>query len=194
MSRKILVTYVTNAGSTAEVAERIAETLRTDDTEAIALEMDTVDDVSDYSALVAGGPMIMGWHRKAVKFLKKNRKELAGKPIALFMTAMKIAGTDTSYKAGQVTIDQGAVNNPVNPARLSFKERHTTPEHYIIPVLKRAGNITPVSIGIFAGKLDYTKLKFPQMMFVMLIIGAKPGDRRNWDTITAWADSLKEIL
>ena len=71
---KILVTYVTNSGSTAEVAEKIAETLRTDDTEAIALEMDAVDDVSIYSSVVAGGPMIMGWHRKAVKFLKKIKR------------------------------------------------------------------------------------------------------------------------
>ena len=55
-------------------------------------------------------------------------------------------------------------------------------------------DLIELGIGIFAGKLDYTKLKFPLMMFVMLIIGAKPGDKRNWHTITAWADSLKEIL
>ena len=125
---------------------------------------------------------------------QKNKKDLAGKPIALFMTAMKITGTETSYSGGQVTIDQGAVDDPQNPAKLSFKERHTAPEHYIIPVLKKAGNIAPVSIALFAGKLDYTKLKFPQMIFVMLIVGAQPGDKRNWDTIVAWADSLKEIL
>ena len=48
-----------------------------------------------------------------------------------------------------------------------------------------------VAIYILGGKLDYTKLRFPQVLFVMLIIRAKPGDKRNWELIERWAEGLK---
>jgi len=34
------------------------------------------------------------------------------------------------------------------------------------------------------------RLKFFQMLFVMLIIQAQPGDLRNWDAIRSWAQDL----
>jgi menaquinone-dependent protoporphyrinogen IX oxidase len=45
-------------------------------------------------------------------------------------------------------------------------------------------------VGFFAGKLDYSRLNLLQMLFVMLIIQAQPGDRRNWPAIKAWAAKL----
>jgi hypothetical protein len=32
------------------------------------------------------------------------------------------------------------------------------------------------------------------MMFVMLIIGAQPGDLRNWEAIRDWASGLRPAL
>ena len=192
--KKILVAYATNSGSTAEVAQRIADTLIETGTDAVPMEISAIKDISGYDAFVVGGPMIMGWHRKAARLLRKNRRALSGKPVAIFMTAMRVTGADASIYRGTLTIDETVISPPRNPDSLTFKEKHTTPDYYIKPVLNRMGDGNPVSIGIFSGKLDYTKLKFPQMVFVMLIIGEKPGDRRNWDTIGKWAASLKERL
>jgi menaquinone-dependent protoporphyrinogen IX oxidase len=81
-----------------------------------------------------------------------------------------------------------------NERKLSFKERYATVGSYLKPALKRAPLVKPVSAGFFAGKLDYSKLNAFQMLFVMLIIGAQPGDFRNWEAIRDWASSLRPAL
>lgn len=45
-----------------------------------------------------------------------------------------------------------------------------------------------------AGKLDYRKLKFLQMLLVMLLFADKPGDFRNWEAIRSWASELYPLL
>jgi len=40
--------------------------------------------------------------------------------------------------------------------------------------LKKAPKVRPVAVGLFAGKLGYGKLRFPQMAFVMLLF-AEPA-------------------
>ncbi len=57
----------------------------------------------------------------------------------------------------------------------------------------------PLSISFFfaaflGGKLEMFRLVWYQMLFVMLIIQAKPGDRRNWPVIKGWAENLKQVL
>ena len=60
-----------------------------------------------------------------------------------------------------------------------------------VPKLKQ---IAPVGMAFFTGKLDYRALKFPQMLFVMIFIQARPGDFRNSDLIQEWAETLKARL
>jgi menaquinone-dependent protoporphyrinogen IX oxidase len=60
--------------------------------------------------------------------------------------------------------------------------------------LKKVPKVKPVSVGFFGGKLDYGTLNILHMLFVMLIIGARPGDHRNWEAIRAWAVSLRPSL
>ena len=45
-----------------------------------------------------------------------------------------------------------------------------------------------------SGKLDYSTLNIFYMLFVMVIIQAQPGDHRDWETIRAWAASLRPAL
>ena len=184
---KILVTYVTNSGSTAEVAERIAESLSTRLAKVETVSMKDVRDLSGYDGVVIGGPMIMGWHRKARRFVKKHRKSLGKVPFHAFMTAMTVCGT-TDDKT--VSIDPKVMEEPTRPGKPTMKDRHTHPDYYTAPLTGKNGVPSPRSIALLAGKLDYTKLKFPQVLFVMLVIRAKPGDRRNWDFIQTWAESL----
>jgi menaquinone-dependent protoporphyrinogen IX oxidase len=65
---------------------------------------------------------------------------------------------------------------------------------YLRPVLSAAPGVRPVSVAFLGGKLEFYKLKWWQMLFVMVVIGAQPGDHRNWDAIRAWAESLRPAL
>lgn len=186
-SSRILVTYTTNAGSTKEVAERIAANIEFAGSVDV-LAAGQVEDMAGYAGVVIGGPMILGWHRKARRFYKKHRAKLAGLPVHVFMTAMRV--TDTG-DAGGVVIDPGITVSPASPDRLSRKEKLTTVGHYVRPVTGKGAPEQPASIAIFGGKLDYTKLKLLQMLFVMLVIGESPGDKRNWQLIETWARSLQ---
>ena len=45
-------------------------------------------------------------------------------------------------------------------------------------------------MGVFGGRLEYGRLPWWAVLFVMLVIQAPAGDRRNWDAIRAWAAGL----
>jgi menaquinone-dependent protoporphyrinogen oxidase len=195
MGGQILVAYASNAGSTADVAKAVAEELRTAGLEVDARPIAELDsaDLSSYSAVVVGAPMILGWHRRAEKFMKAHRAELANARVALFATAMTMTATGEPVSdQPPIFIDPKLLKPPSNPLRLGFKERFTTLAHYLGPILRSAGDVQPVSVGFFRGKLDFGRLKFLQMLFVMLIVGAQPGDYRNWDAIREWARGLPE--
>ena len=61
-------------------------------------------------------------------------------------------------------------------------------------MLDKAPQVKPVSAAFFAGKLDYSRLDLLSRLFVQIIIGARPGDYRNWDAIRAWAASVRQML
>jgi menaquinone-dependent protoporphyrinogen oxidase len=195
MAERILIAYTTNAGSTQEVAETIGEALSQDGVRADVCRIKDVGDVSTYDAVVVGGPMIMGWHRTTLKFLRNHQKALSQMPVAYFLTAMRLTKTSET-DLGQVSIyqDPAVARAPANGSKLSFKERYATVGSYLKPAFNRAPLVKPVSVGFFGGKLDYTKLNVFQMLFVMLIIGAQPGDLRNWEAIREWASSLRPAL
>jgi hypothetical protein len=49
-------------------------------------------------------------------------------------------------------------------------------------------------VGGSAPRLEYGRLKWWAVLFVMLIIQAQAGERRNWDAIRAWAARLPVAL
>ncbi len=73
---------------------------------------------------------------------------------------------------------------------MSFTEKIDTVASYLNPALRRAPQVKPVSVGFFAGKLDYGKLNIFHRLFVKLFIRAEAGDFRNWEAIRQWAASL----
>lgn len=195
MTNKILVAYTTNAGSTQEVAETIGETLNQDGMVVDVRQIKNVGDISAYGAVLVGGPMVMGLHQRMLKFLRKHQKALSQVPVAYFFTAMSLTKT-TETNIGMVPVyqDPALAKAPKNATQLSFKEKYATVTSYLKPALRKAPLVKPVSVGFFAGKLDYSKLSVLQMLFVMLIIGAQPGDLRNWKAIRDWASSLRPVL
>ncbi|GAA3379010.1 flavodoxin domain-containing protein [Streptomyces sannanensis] len=85
MTRIALVAYGTKNGSTAEIADFIADVLRSHGLEAEARPAAGVRDVGPYDAIVLGGALYMGrWHRDARRFARRHRHHLAGRLVWLF--------------------------------------------------------------------------------------------------------------
>ena len=187
-----LVTYATMSGTTADVARTITEELEKKGVKTSLLPVADVQDLEEYDAVMLGAPMIMGWHREAVSFLKKHKAQLVGKRLALFATAMSLTQTGESSVDGvPVFVDPKLAESPQRPGRLSPKERFCAIPAYVRPMLKATGGNLPASVALFGGRLDIYRLKWWAAAFVMLVIRAKPGEKRNWDAIKAWADSLQ---
>ena len=151
----ILVTYATMAGSTAEVAQVVAEEMVGKGWQVDVLPLDEVGDLAAYDGVVLGAPMILGWHRAALRFLRKNRRALAQRPLALFVTAMSLTETGERLVEGvPVTVDEKLPKAPQQDGRLSFRERYARLSNYVRPMLKAAGQAEPASIGLFGGRRE----------------------------------------
>ena len=192
--KKILVAYATNSGSTAEVARFIGEEMQKNGAEVEVVLLEKVNDLAAYDALVLGAPMILGWHRLALRFLRKNRSSLRRLPLAIFVTCMSLTRTgEKEFRGVPVTVDGNLPKPPRREDRLNFKEHYSRISNYLRPILN-ACPVKPVSIGIFGGRLDYSNLKWWGMIFVVLILQAQAGDKRNWEAIQYWTQGLPGLL
>lgn len=193
--KRILVAYATMSGSTAEVAQSVGEEIAGEGVEVDVLPLEKVTDLTAYNAVVLGAPMIMGWHQSAINFLKKHRKALENKPLAIFAMALSLTSTgEMDTKGVPVCLDQILAKPPRNPQHPNFRESFTSITRYASPILHAAGATKPVSVAFFGGRLDFTRLRPLPMLFAMLVIQAQPGDRRNWQAIRTWAGSLPGIF
>ena len=188
---KILVAYATMAGSTADVARAVGEEIARSGFQVDVLPLSEVKTIESYAGVVVGGPMIMGWHRDALRFLKKHRGAFQRIPLAVFVTAMSLTQTgETIVNNPPVYVDEKLPKPPEKAGSLNFRERYARLSHYLQPILQATRPAKPVSIGIFGGRLEYGRLKWWAVLFAMLIIQAPAGDRRNWPAIQEWAAEL----
>jgi hypothetical protein len=93
-----------------------------------------------------------------------------------------------------IYLDASLAKPPKKEGHLNFKERYTLASNYLKPILASAPDVKPVSVGFFGGRLHLYKLKLLQMLFVMVIIGAQPGDIRNYSAIREWAAGLRDSM
>ena len=192
---RILVAYATMAGSTVEVAQAVGEEIAKSGAQVDILPISEIKDLQAYDGVVVGGPMIMGWHREAIRFLNKHRETFRQIPLAVFVMAMSLTQTgETSVGGVPVYVDEELPKPPENEERLNFRERYARLSKYLRPILKAAHPVKPVSIGVFGGRLEYGRLKWWAVLFVMLIIQAPAGERRNWTAIRSWAAGLPAAL
>ncbi|MFJ8200806.1 flavodoxin domain-containing protein [Streptomyces sp. NPDC096152] len=85
MPDRVLVAYGTKNGSTAQIAEAVAEVLRKDGLDAEALPARSVTAVEPYDAVLVGGGLYAGrWHKDARRFVRRHRRSLAGRPLWFF--------------------------------------------------------------------------------------------------------------
>lgn len=171
MSNKILVTYASRTGSTAGVAEAIGWTLSESGAHVDVMPIDDVKELSAYGAVVVGSAIRKSkWLPEAANFIRVHRSELAKKHFAMFTVCITLAMSNTEQY-------RSAVAGWVAPVRALVK---------------------PLSEGLFAGMLDFSKLPFnwdTLMLRATVAFGIFPrGDHRDWNAIRAWAESLKPVL
>ena len=97
---RILVAYATMAGSTVEVAQVVGEEIANSGCQVDILPISEIEDLWAYDGVVIGGPMIMGWHRAALRLLKKHREAFRQVPLAVFVMAMSLTQTGETSMGG----------------------------------------------------------------------------------------------
>jgi menaquinone-dependent protoporphyrinogen oxidase len=109
----ILIVYTTNAGSTAEVAEMIAEEIGQAGDQVDVRRIEEVNSVAGYDAVIVGAPMILGWHGKARKFVRQHRQALSKIKTAYFCMAMMLTATSSpAHPLHPLALIQGWRNHP----------------------------------------------------------------------------------
>lgn len=167
MLARILVAYATRYGSTQEVAEAVADTLRLKGYEVAYQPMQQTATLEGYDAVVLGAPIYIGkWHQDAHRFLLRHQAALMQRPVAVFAL-------------GPISPDESEMQG----SREQFAQE-----------LGRYPWLTPVSQEMFVGKYDPAKLNFLHNLLTRLpaspLHDLPASDHRDWDAIRAWARNL----
>ena len=169
MNIRFLVAYASTFGTTAEVATAIGDTLRDATFTVEVRPIIDVDDLASYHAAVIGSAIYNGqWLPEAVHFVQRQRATLQQMPVAYFLTCMALH-TDTPYQRQIAT-------------------------RYVQTVRAIAPEITPVSLGVFAGCLRYRNLPLMERIEFWLQARLPSGDFRDWDAIRRWAADARPLL
>jgi len=103
MTQKILVTYASRAGSTAEVAEAARNILTDKDAEVDLLPVQSVHTLDPYSAVVVGSAIQnRQWLPEALDFIHNHQSSLIQKPFAMFTLCMTLAMRDGEKYRNQI--------------------------------------------------------------------------------------------
>ncbi|TDO58802.1 menaquinone-dependent protoporphyrinogen oxidase [Kribbella sp. VKM Ac-2571] len=85
MSKNVLVTYATKMGATASIAGAIGAELRAAGLQVDVHEIEAVQAVTPYDAVVLGSAIYQGrWLPEAVRFLRRHERQLRTRQVWLF--------------------------------------------------------------------------------------------------------------
>lgn len=164
MSKKILIVYGSKKGSTAEISDKIGSILKEK-----GYQVDVVDsgkvkkDLTSYSKIVIGSSVYYGlWHKKVIRFLKKNKYELEHLPVWIFISGPSGEGNPTAL-----------LNGWLYPKSIQ-------------PIIQQ---INPCNITSFGGKLSFSNLTNFEK-WIIKNANAPEGDFRDWGMINLWANSI----
>ncbi len=164
MSKRILVVYATNTGSTKETAEFIAKELCDRGFEAEARPFAQAGDIGGYDGLVIGAPVMgMAWHPEATAFLNARALILVEKPVAYFLLSV-------AYGVGRASL-----------------------RRFVLSLLDRAKAVAePVATGFFGGLMLKDPPLALRLAFG--IRKGSPRDSRNWDEVKAFAAEIAQKM
>jgi menaquinone-dependent protoporphyrinogen oxidase len=166
VARTVLVAFATMYGSTKEVAESIASTLRDAGVEVDVKPARDVKQLDGYDAVVLGAPLIIHKLQKDARgFLSRHQKALEDLPVAFFAL--------------------GPCKEPRD------EEEWRDCSEQLDKVLAGLGWLKPVAAELFGGRFDPALLKFP----FNKMAGSEPAsDARDWGAIEAWAAGLPALF
>jgi len=163
-NRLVLVAYASKHGSTAEIAQRIAATMRDAGCDARAVEAEDVTDLSDHRAVVLGSaPYMQRLQGSARRFARRYREELRDVPVWLFTSGPVDIGGE-HRESGE----------PMTAVDLASR-------------LDARGHV------MFGGRLPVDPHNFIERSMVKKT-PPELRDARDWDTIEAWARSIADEL
>ncbi len=170
MSDSILVTYATRYGSTQEVAEKVAATLRENGLAVDVQPAKQVRSLAGYRAVVLGAPLYIGsWLKDAQRFLAQHQAALTALPVAVF------------------TLGPVRVGEKPEEVRVQMDRE-----------LARYPWLKPVAVEMFGGKYDPATMHFPDTLLAVIpgspLYKSPATDLRDWDAIRTWADSVAAMV
>ncbi len=170
MVETVLVTYSTRYGSTAEVVEAVARSLREAGLETVVQPVKEVTSLQGFDAVLLGAPMYIGhWPKDARRFLATHREALARMPVAVLSLG------------------------PLSPSDLAEGAQEQWDAE-----LAGYSWLKPIKAGLFGGKFDPTRLGFVDKVLTKLPpspLRDRPAiDARDWEAIDAWAKELAAAL
>jgi len=166
MPASVLVAYATRHGSTQEVAEAVAASLRERRLEIDLRPAREVRSLEGYSAVVLGTALYMfRLHKDARRFLTRHREALSKRPVAIFAMG-PFNNDEKEWQGVRAQLDKELAMFPW---------------------------FTPVAHEVFGGKFDPAKLHFPYNL-VPYLKRLPASDIRDWNAIRAWASTVAEKL
>lgn len=163
MSARVLVTYASKNGSTAEIAAAIADELSAFGLETDLAEVTKVRELDPYSTVVLGSAVYMAhWRPEARRFVKHHRKELSERDVWLFSS-----GPVGEQKPGE------------DP------ERWTVPK-FVRGLVSKIGAREHV---VFGGRVPAEPSNFIERAMVRET-PAELSDLRDWHEIRQWAHTI----
>lgn len=161
MSKRILVTYATKAGSTAEIAAKIGEHMSMRGFNVDVVNVKSKPDPKDYQAVILGSCIRMGgWLPEMLDYIKANQLDLNSTQAALFTVHMLNAGDDETSKA----------------ARSAYMDK----VRELMPGTEEV---------YFLGSFDFSKLSMLDR-FISKMVKAEESDKRDWDKIKNWSETV----
>jgi menaquinone-dependent protoporphyrinogen oxidase len=167
MTGRVLVAYGSKYGSTAEIAQAIAQVLQEKGFDVDVASADAAGSPVDYTATVLGSGVYAGmWRKEAIEFLESHEADLATRPVWLFSSGPTGEG---------------------DPVELLDGWRFPTAQQEL------ADRISPRDVAVFHGCIDSDKLNLAEKLIVKAVKG-QFGDFRDWDAIRQWAAGIATAL
>jgi menaquinone-dependent protoporphyrinogen oxidase len=177
-----LIVYGTRYGSTAEVAQKIAQTLQEENIAAVAVDVQkqNIPDLAGYELVVVGSGMALGnWVGDVENFVKKFQKTLENKKVALFICTLK----PIEERAGKVDL-------VARTQKIGLDDKISK------------YHLNPIMTGYFGGVLNFNKMSFftrksMELGYKSLLqkhnfkeVESEVYDLRDWTQIQNWTIEL----